>query len=156
MKKSSNAKKEFLEGDLIHRMIRIEQAVNAHFGKKLKYNETTFYKSLSKEQKKSLNRYRNTKKKSKFFKSVLLLVPLLVLTISQIRLTGQAISEAVNPTPIYGGIVSIGAFFAILMFLVAEKLFERISQKRLKRHEKYLLYLIKRSIYRKQIEESQK
>ena len=69
-------KKDFLQGDIIDRMIRIERRVSASTGKKLPIRSTTFYQNLTEEERKLYNKHKNTKQGKHVGKLALLLSPL--------------------------------------------------------------------------------
>lgn len=82
--------------DLVERMIRIEQRVSASFGKKITYNQTDYYKSLSEKERKAFESYLKRNKRKKFLLGFLLLTPLLLLACLRMQVTGNIIRGAIE------------------------------------------------------------
>jgi hypothetical protein len=132
-------KKDFLQHDLIERMIRIEQAVSANMGKPLKHNETDFYKELTKEEKMGFNRHINSKKRKGVLKMVALILPLAAFGFMRMSITGNAIRDSTGAEPYWWGWVALGIFIVLGVFFWASHILKKTMERRLKRHEKELI-----------------
>jgi len=64
--KDKKEKREFLRMDWVERMIRVEQSVNASFNKKVPYNKTRYYQSLTDSEKKEFEKYLKKNKRKKY------------------------------------------------------------------------------------------
>ena len=88
------------------------------------------------EDKKSYNKYLNTKKR-KFVGMVgLLLAPLLVFSLLRFSVTGSVIRDSVGVEPYWWGWVALGVFIVIGIFMWSSHLLKRSTESRLRRHEK--------------------
>jgi len=121
-------KKEFLSNDLIERMIRVEQKVSYSFGKDLPYNKTEYYKSLTETEKKNFEEYLDKKQRRKYLLGLILLVPIIVIVLSNVQFTGRVIEESVSDLSFsYFSWIILGIFGAgVFLFL-----FKRMRKKRL-------------------------
>ena len=108
---SMTEKKDFLSMDIIERMIRVEQRVSAHFREFIKYNETEYYKSLTKAEKAKFDNYLRWKKKRTVLTSLLLLLPV-VLFFWLESTTGHAVSESSS------GYLSPSSWILPIIFLI--------------------------------------
>jgi hypothetical protein len=131
-------KKNFLQNDLIERMIRIERSVFKDIKGK-PFRESSFYKELSIEDKKSFNKYLNDKKKKSFSKLVLLLSPLFAFMLMRFNITGNIIRDSTGVEPYWWGLVALGIFLIIGAFMFTSYLLGRRMERRLKGHEKDLV-----------------
>ena len=141
---SKKEKKDFLDQDIMERMIRVEQTVSRHFGKKVPHRETTFYKGLSKEDKMTYNRHMNKKKKRGFFKMLVLILPLSTFGLMRFSITGAVIREGTGFEPYWWSLVAFGVFFVLGLFMLASYLLRKGVERRLRSHEKYLVRKMKK------------
>jgi len=96
---SKKDKKHFLSMDLTERIIRVEQKISSKFDKeesKPDYNETEYYKSLTKSQKKDFDKHLKKKKHKNIFVKLLIILPLVVLGILKISITGRVIENQIG------------------------------------------------------------
>jgi hypothetical protein len=130
-------KRDFLNADLTERMIRIEQKICSSFSKKkIKVEETEYYKSLSPTQREEYFAFIKNKKKKKSIFFMLLLAPLFIISFLKISLTGNVVVE--NGTIIFTNLeLTIIALFILILFaglvvLLERKLIERKLNKQVK------------------------
>ncbi|MEM4605954.1 MAG: hypothetical protein QW103_02900 [Candidatus Pacearchaeota archaeon] len=91
--KTKKDKEEFLENDLIDRLIRIEQKVSAKFGKFINYKDTYCYKNLTPKNKERYEKYLKNKKNKKFAFASLFFIPFLGTLMLSKGITGNVIAE---------------------------------------------------------------
>lgn len=132
-------KKNFLQNDLIERMIRIEQTVYGNIGQSKKHNETEFYKCLSDEEKRGFNRHLNRKKRKGVGKLLLLIAPLAIFGLMRFSVTGNAIRETTGAEPYWWGWVALGIFILFGVYMWTSYILRRRMERRLRGHEKDLV-----------------
>jgi di/tricarboxylate transporter len=142
---TKNEKKNFLQNDLIERMIRLEKKVNAMFGKKVKYNETDFYKDLPREDKMRFNKYLNSRKKKSVGILAVLGLSLSVWGLTQLKITGNAMKEVSSVEPYWVGWIALGIFVVFAFYLYFNHLLRKTFEARLKKHEKDVIRRLKKS-----------
>lgn len=145
--RNKKEKEEFLENDLIDRLIRVEQKVSARFGKFTGYKDTYCYKSLSPKNREAYEKYLKDKGKKRVVFSSIFLAPLLALFFLSNNLTGNVVKESVGDAKIFNGIyffflilvISIFCFGLIFLFYIYQrkkrfeplfKILERIGKKK--------------------------
>jgi len=106
----SKSKQDFLENDLIDRLIHVEQKISAKDGKIVKYNQTTYFKSLSPEAKKKYQKHLANKNKLETVFMFLLTIPLMGVAIMNLTLTGNVIGESKNL-----GVLSTSLIFVLIL-----------------------------------------
>jgi len=132
-------KKEFLQNDIVERMIRIEQKVLAAEGKKISPKESDFYKNLSDEAKKGFNKHLSKKKGKGVGKLLLLLSPLFVFGLTRFNITGNVVRESTGAEPYWWGWVALAVFIVLGIFMWASHIMRSRMEKRLKGHENDLV-----------------
>ena len=132
-------KKDFLQNDIVERMIRIEQKVLAAEGKKISPKESDFYKNLSIEAKKGFNKHLVKKKGKGVAKLLLLLAPLFVFGLMRFNVTGNVVRNATGAEPYWWGWVALGIFIILGIFMWATHIMRSRMNKRLKSHENDLV-----------------
>ena len=132
-------KKDFLQNDIVERMIRIEQKVLAAEGKKISPKESDFYKNLSIEAKKGFNKHLVKKKGKGVAKLLLLLAPLFVFGLTRFNVTGNVVRDATTVEPYWWGWVALGIFIILGIFMWATHIMRSRMNKRLKSHENDLV-----------------
>ena len=132
---TQNQKKDFLSNDLSERIIRVEQRVSTRFNKFIPYNQTEYYKSMSKEQKIQFEKYLKDKGKKKVLLLVALLIPLLILGFLNFSFTGDVIKKELVDSSININFLFI-FIFLLFAFVLVIGLF--IKLKRKKKLNKYL------------------
>jgi hypothetical protein len=141
---SKKEKKEFLDQDIMERMIRVEQTVSRHFGKKVQHKETSFYKGLSKEDKMTYNRHMNKKKKRGIFKMLVLILPLFTFGLMRFNITGAVVRETTGFEPYWWSLVALGVFVVLGFFMLASYFLRKGIERRLRSHERYLVRKMKK------------
>ncbi|MEM4181870.1 MAG: hypothetical protein QXX68_01815 [Candidatus Pacearchaeota archaeon] len=144
--KTKRDKEEFLENDLIDRLIRIEQKTSAKFGKFLNYNETYCYKNLKPENKERYEKFLRTKKKKKFAFASIFLISLCGIFFISNNMTGRVISEKTGENNFYL-IQIIFICFIFGIFFLANFLIKRKRKKRINSLFSHL-EKIKRKVYK--------
>lgn len=130
---SKRERKEFLSNDVIERMIRVEQRVSASFGEPVPYNETHYYKGLSKKEKENFEKYLRKRKRRRFLIPAVLLISLIVFLLSGTEFTGRVIEESTGleefSLRLFSVLFFLIAVFLSILFLILrkrkEKRFER-------------------------------
>lgn len=106
---TSKEKENFLNNDLIERVIKVEQRVSSKFGRLLHYNSTEIYKSLTPEQKKNYESYIKNKGRRRVLVSCAFLFPIILISLFNLSFTGNVVSE---------DLVSYGLFDYLFLFVV--------------------------------------
>lgn len=146
--KTKKDKEDFLENDLIDRLIRIEQKVSAKFGKFVNYNDTYCYKNLKPENREKYEKFLKNKKKKKFAFASLFLIPLLGIFFLSNNLTGRVISEKTGENNFYlMQIILIAVIVGLAVFFLANFLMKRKRKKRINSLFSHL-EKIKRKVYK--------
>jgi len=90
-------KAKFLSMDMIERMIRVEQTVASHFGKEIPYDKTEYFAGLTTIEKDDFKKYLKKRRKKRFLLGFFLIfVPILVISLQHIEITGNAIINNVG------------------------------------------------------------
>jgi len=111
---TKDEKKEFLSMDMTERMIRVEQTVASHFGSKLEYKQTNYFKSLPSEKQEEFEAYLKKKNgRNKILKLSAVILPLVSLVFIRFGVTGNAIQDNLGD----GG-SSILGYSIVVLFLV--------------------------------------
>jgi len=92
---SGSERKQYLEMDMVERMIRAEQAVSASFKKPITYNQTDCYKRLTPSEKRKFEKYLKKKTTRRIVAAILIIVPLVLLLVFHSKLTGSVVRETV-------------------------------------------------------------
>jgi len=117
---SRDEKRKFLSMDMIERLVRVEQTVASHFGDKLKYDQTNYFKSLSKEEQKQFKLY--IKKKNgvnKILCALVIVLPVFFLFLLKFNLTGEVIAENIgeNNFGMLDFFLIVFLLFSVIIFL---------------------------------------
>lgn len=122
-KKISKEKKDYMDSDLVDRLIKIEQKISVKYGKFLKYNQTACYKELSEDDKKRYKKYLDNKKKKELTLSALLGISLFTVLIFNMGLTGNIIGiDSKSSNVILFSILLIVLVLLIIAYFVFKKL----------------------------------
>lgn len=122
-KKISKEKKDFMDSDLVDRLIKIEQKISVKYGKFLKYNQTVCYKELDNEDKKRYKKYLNNKKKKELTLSILLGLSLFTVLFFNAGFTGNVIGiDNKSNNVIIFSILLIVLVLLIIAYFVFKKL----------------------------------
>jgi len=134
-------KKNQMSPELMRRLIRVEQMVSSHFKKPITYQQTEYFKSLSKDDKKRFELFlkkEHLNKKRKFLLPIvigLLILPILILNIT---ITGEAIQNTLH----IDNLILTGIFVVMLVivfaYFVASYIDKTNQEKRFKYHLKPL------------------
>lgn len=130
-------KKEFLSNDMAERIMRVEQRVSARFGKLITYNQTEYFKSLNTAQKTSFEKYLKNKGKKKAFFSLLFLIPILLISLLNVKFTGNVVSENFG-NYYFLNYILIGFMVFFLMIIIAHIKNKKSREKRIKKDIKIL------------------
>jgi len=142
---NKSQKEQFLSMDLANRMIRIEQKVAGKIvKKKLKPEETEYYKSLSSADKTNYGAFLQAKKKKSAVFASLVIVPLLLFSIFRPGLTGNVIVENGTITFSSFEVVLLGLFVLMLILFLVLLLDKKLIERRLNRHVKVIEHVLAR------------
>src|SRR3989338_2350439 len=104
-------KKKIMSLDLAERLIRVEQNVSACFNKPVSFTQTEYFKSMSNSEKKDFIKYLNNKTKKKVFKLFLVFLPLLIIFLLNMSITGKAIKETIGESYFIGAEILVVVLF---------------------------------------------
>lgn len=129
------------------KMIRIEQNVSATFGKYLPYDKTDFYKKLSAEEKKNLQKYMENKKKKRFFGLFGLVFIALLFSLLKFNFTGNVVNEAIGTetSNILGWVFIVIFVVGLIVFLFKHNQSKKFDAKALD-HSKVMYDLFAKKI----------
>lgn len=141
-------KQKFLEMDLAQRMMRVEQNLASAFdNKKLKPEETEYYKKMSAEKKMEYCQFAKTKKKRNSFFAGLAVLPLLAFGFSGSGLTGNVIAEGGSgfswPDPLLMLLFGLLILFFVILFID-----KKLIDHRLNKHIKVIEHVLARGYNR--------
>src|SRR3989338_5861572 len=126
-------KKKIMSLDLAERLIRVEQNVSACFNKPVSFTQTEYFKSMSNSEKK----YLNNKTKKKVFKLFLVFLPLLIIFLLNMSITGKAIKETIGESYFIGAEILVVVLFVVLVIILIIKIISN------KRRDKYFNQQVK-------------
>lgn len=132
---TKNQKENFLSNDLSERIIRVEQRVSTRFNQFIPYNQTEYYKNMSKEQKIQFEKYLRDKDRKKILILATLLIPLLILGFLNFSFTGEAVKEGLDDSGIKINLV-FGFIFLLFAIVLIIAFFMKLKRK--KKFNKYL------------------
>lgn len=139
MEMTKTERKDFLECDLMERMIRIEQKVRSSFETGvIPYYDTDYYKELSASDKKRFKKYIENKHKKKNWNGVLMVSSFLFILLFRSRITGNAIYSGESATPL-----DIAVIIILLLILIVLIINTIMKNKRWKRLEKHFSVILK-------------
>lgn len=145
IKKIPEQKKDFLNADLTDRMIRVEQKVSFSFNKKkVKAEDTEYYKSLNLKQKEEYSQFLKHKKKKNSIFLALLLAPLFVVAFFRMSLTGNVIVENGTITFTSFELTLIGLFILLVLLGLVFLLEKKLIEWRLGKHVKLIQHILAR------------
>ncbi len=131
---TKNQREDFLSNDLSERIIRVEQRVSTRFNQLIPYNKTEYYKSMSKEQKRSFEKYLKDKGKKKVLLLAALLIPLLILGFLNFSFTGEAVREGLVDSGININFIFVFIFLLFAIVLIIAFLIILKRKKKLNKH----------------------
>src|SRR3989344_788565 len=130
-------KKKIMSLDLAERLIRVEQNVSACFNKPVSFTQTEYFKSMSNSEKKDFIKYLNNKTKKKVFKLFLVFLPLLIIFLLNMSITGKAIKETIGESYFIGAEILVVVLFVVLVIILIIKIISN------KRRDKYFNQQVK-------------
>ncbi len=129
--KTKKDKEEFLENDLIDRIIKIEQKISAKFGKFINYEDTFFYKNLTPKNRERYKKYLNKKRRKKLVFGSIFLLPLFGLFFLSNNITGNVIAEKTGDSFFsFIQIFLLGFLFGFFGFILLKYLLNLRRRKR--------------------------
>ena len=142
---SLDQKKKFLSMDLANRMICIEQKLVANVSKKkIKPQETEYYKSLCILDKANYEQYLKDKKKKRSIMGGLIIAPLLALALFRPTSTGNVIVENGTITFSSFELVLMGVFVLLICLFLVLYLDRKLIDHRLNKHVRFIEHILAR------------
>lgn len=144
---ANDEKRKFLSMDMTERMIRIEQTVASHFGDKIEYKDTNYFKSLPSEKKKEFAVYLKKKNgRNKILKLSAIVIPLISLAFVKFGVTGNAIKESIGEIGAnLSGYCLICLFLAVLVTSLVLTIFKKNKDQEFNEKTKVLYGLYQKS-----------
>jgi len=117
---------------MAEKIIRVEQNASAYFGKDISYNQTAYFRSLSSNKQRTVEKFINGKKKRKVALISLIILPLFLLSLMNIRVTGDIVNEnTTNAQFQVAEIILVIVFLALLLIFGGISIANRIREKKI-------------------------
>jgi len=117
---------------MAEKIIRVEQNASAYFGKDISYNQTAYFRSLSSNKQRDVEKFINGKKKRKVALISLIILPLFFLSFMNISFTGDVVRENTTTTQFqFTEITLIILFLTFALIFGSILIVNRIKEKKI-------------------------